>query len=324
MAFTQIGVDTITSISRQKILPDIVDVAYGQNALFYRLNQGNKKTYEGGTYLQQNFQTEKWNRAQWYQGFDELSIAPNDTIIAGGWEHKSLTVPVAIDGDSLTRANSSQAVLNLVDNMWDQAKQDMSDALGDGAYSDGTDPKSIEGLQVIVDDGTVATSYAGLLRATYPFLNAQVDGTTGTLTTGVLRSLVSDCSVGGHAPTLLLGRKEQYNRLYALYAADQVHNTGPSAVSDQPGTGGFTSLYFDHIPFMIDEKVPDGPNTSNSTIYCLNENYLKIWVANGIDFQMEDFIKPVNQNAMVGRLHWRGNIISTRPHLQGALTNISA
>jgi hypothetical protein len=322
---TIIGVDTVTSISRRVILPTITDVAYGGNALFYRLNAANKKQIAGGTHVEAPFIVSKWSNGGWYTGYDELDVSPSDTVINGGWDMKSAYVPVTVDGTTLTKCNTPEAIVNLLTLSWDQARMKMADILGDGVYSDGvTNPKVIDGLKGVVDNGAVATTYAGLLRSANPWLNAQVDSTTATLTLVAMRTMVGNCTVGGHSPTVILGRKEQYNRLWTLLQNSQRFVVQPVASDSQIGSAGFTNLYFDNIPFIVDDKCFDGPNASNSAILFLNEDYLDLYIANGIDFELEDFARPINQDAMTGKLYWRGNLLCTRPAVQGIMTAVAA
>jgi hypothetical protein len=39
---------------------------------------------------------------------------------------------------------------------------------------------------------------------------------------------------------------------------------------------------------------------------------------------MIDFIRPTNQDAMVGHLRWYGNLVVDLPYVNGVMTNVSA
>lgn len=322
---TIIGTDILSSISRRHIFPKIIDGIYPTNALFARLNAANKKGIAGGMHIEQPFIHSTFSNGGAYEGYEVLDTSPNDTIINGGWDIKQYYVPVTIDGRTLARANTAEAVANILTVLWDQAKMDLADKLGTGVYSDTvTNTKEMDGLKGIVDDGTVAASYAGLTRATYPFLNGKRDATTGTLTLATVEAMVSNCTIGGYAPTIILSRQEQYRRIWALLVANQRFITGPGSRDEQLGSAGFTNLLFDNIPWVIDSKVFDGPDTSNSAILFLNERTLKITTWSDEDFVMQDFVRPHNQNAMVGFLHWYGNLICDLPKVNGVMSNVSA
>jgi hypothetical protein len=320
---TIIGTNTVTAISKQYIFDEIIDGVYPTNALFFRLNGANKKAIAGGMHLEQPFVWQTFQNGGAYDGYDLLDTAPNDNVLNGGWDMKQYDIPVTVSGRDLARCNTPEALVNLLTNQWNLARMDLSNRLGTGIYTDGvTNTKEIDGIKGAVDDGTVLTSYAGLLRATYPFLSSQRDASTATLTLAALEAMISNCTVGGHSPTLILSRKEQYRRLHALLIANQRFIA--SATDVELGNAGFRNITFDGIPWVIDSKVPDGPNASNSSIYFLNENTMKIVTWSDVDFEMIDFIRPTNQDAMVGHLRWYGNLVVDLPYVNGVMTNVSA
>lgn len=321
---TLIGTDTVSSISRSYIFDQIIDMIYPTNALFFRLNQSNKKMIDGGTHVEVPFMYTQFANGGPYQGYDLLDVSPNDTIKNGGWDIKQQYVPVTVDGLTLAKCNTTMAVVNLLTMLWEQAGMQLANNLGTGLYSDiVSNVKQIDGLKGAVDAGGVATSYAGLLRSANTFLNAQVDSSTTTLTLASLASLISSCTIGGHAPTIAVTRSDNYNRLGALLQANQRFIASPTATDQQLGNAGFTNLTYQNIPFVLDSKVFNGSG-SNSSILLLNEEVLRLAIFSDTDFQMEDFQKPVNQDAMVGKLLWYGNLLNLNPQLCGKMTALTA
>lgn len=318
---TLIGTNAVSSLSRRHILPVIVDQIYGSNALFFRLNAANKKYISGGMHVEVPFMYQEFTNGGPYQGYDLLDVAPNDTVKNGGWDIKQHYVPVTVDGLTLAKCNTPEAVVNLLTLLWEQARMQLASNLGDGIYSDiVTNSKEIDGLKGAVDAGSVSTSYAGLTRAANTWINSQVDSSTSALTLLSIRSMISNCTRGGHTPTIILSRKEQYNRVWKLMQDAQRFITTDEAMT----TAGFTNIAVDNIPWVIDEKVFDGPNTSNSAILFLNEDTIQLATFSNTDFYMEDFQKPVNQDAMVGKLLWYGNLMILNPKVQGKMTNVSS
>lgn len=318
---TLIGTNAVNSLSRRHILPVIVDQVYNTNALFWRLNQANKKYISGGVHVEVPMMYAELTNGGPYQGYDLLDVAPNDTIKNGGWDIKQHYVPVTVDGLTLAKCNTPEAVVNLLKVQWEQARMQMASNLGDGLYSDTvTNTKEIDGLKGAVDAGSVATSYAGLVRSTNTWLNSQVDSSTATLTMASLRTMVSNCTVGGHSPTIILSRKEQYNRLWKLMQDQQRFITPDQTMTN----AGFQNISFDGIPWVLDSKVFDGPSASNSAILFLNEDVIQLACFSNTDFMMEDFQKPINQDAMTGRLTWYGNLMVLNTQVQGKMTNVSA
>lgn len=322
MAATVVGTDVVTSLSRRFILPTIIDQIYGTNALFWRLNSAGKKRYiQGGTHVEVPFMYAEFSNGGPFQGYDLLDTAPNDTVKNGVFEMKQHHVPVSIDDRTLVRFNSPDSAFSGLSFLWEQARMQLASNIGTGLYSDAvTNPKQISGLQGAVDAGGVATTYAGLTRASNTYLNSQVDSTTATLTLSALNTWQSSFEKGGYTNTLILSRKEQYNRLWALLIANQRYEARDETLTN----AGFTNLLFNNVPWVKDDKVFDGPNASNSAIVGLCEDVIELAIFGNTDFAMEDFRKPTNQMAMVGFLLCYLELMVLAPRVQGKMTNVSA
>lgn len=320
MAATVVGTDVVTSLSQRFILPTIIDQIYGTNALFWRLNSAGKKRYiQGGTHVEVPFMYAEFANGGPFQGYDLLDTAPNDTVKNGVFEMKQHHVPVSIDDRTLVRFNSPDSAFSGLSFLWEQARMQLASNLGTGLYSDGSNTKQITGLKGAVDAGSVLTSYAGLTRSSNTYLNSQVDSSTATLTLAALNTWQSSFEKGGYSNTLILSRKEQYNRVWVLMQANQRFIGQDETMT----SAGFTNILFNNVPWVKDEKVFDGPNTSNSAIVGLCEDVIELAIFGNTDFAMEDFRKPTNQMAMVGFLLSYLELMVLAPRVQGKMTNVS-
>lgn len=322
---TPIGVGVVTALSRRYIMPEIVDNIYASNPFFFRMNQANKRIVQGGTQIEVPLMYKRFTNGGPYQGYDSLNVAPNDTVKNGAWDWKQHYVPVTVDGLTLIKTDSPQAIANYIKFYFAQAEMEMAENLAVGVFSDTiTNTKDVDGLKGAVDAGTVATTYAGLTRASNTFLNSQVDSTTAVLTVSALQSHFMTVKSGGRAPTLIVSRVEQYNRYHNLGIANQLFQIGPAGTDEQLFSAGFTNLLYNNTPWLEDSHVFDGPNTSNSAILTLNEDYFYFAVSPRADFYLEDFQKPVDQDAMVAKILWAGNLILTNTQRQGKMTAVAA
>jgi hypothetical protein len=321
---TPIGADTLTALSRRHIMPMIVDNVYNSNPIFFRLYKANKRIIQGGTQIEVPLMYRRFTAGGPYQGYDTLTVAPEDTVKNGAWDWKQHYVTVAVDGLTLIKTDSPDSVANYLKFYFAQAEMEMAENLANGLWSDGTNPKEIDGLEAAVDDGGVATTYAGLTRSTNTFLNAQDDSTTGTLTATALQSLFGNVAEGGRHPTVIGSRQEQYNRFWALNALNQDFPSQPAGSDVQLASAGFTNQLFNGVPWVVDSHVFDGPNASNSAIVMLNEDYIYMAVSPRADFYLTPFQEPVNQDAMVAKMLWAGNLIVPNTQRQGKMSNVSA
>lgn len=321
---TPIGADTLTALSRRHIMPMIVDNVYNSNPVFFRLYKANKRIVQGGTHIEVPLMYKRFTSGGPYQGYDVLETVPQDTVKNGAWDWKQHYVTVAVDGLTLIKTDSPESVANYLRFYFAQAEMEMAENLANGLWADGTNAKEIDGLEAAVDDGGVAATYAGLTRASNTWLNSQDDSTTATLTATALQSMFGNTSEGGRHPTLIASRQEQYNRFWAINQLNQDFPSMPSGHDEQLASAGFTNQLFNGVPWIVDSHVPDGPNTSNSGIYFLNEDYIWIAVSPRADFYLTPFQEPVNQDAMVAKMLWAGNLIVPNTQRQGKMTNISA
>jgi hypothetical protein len=318
---TAIGDATVTAIARHYIMPEVTDIVYNSNPFFFRLNAA-KKIIPGGTQLEFPLMTSRFTAGGPYSGFDVLTMTPSDTVKNGVWAWKQQYVPVVVDGLTLIKVDSPLAIANLIRMQFEQAEMEMAQNLGVGIYSDGTtDPKQIDGLQLAVDS---TGTYAGLARSTNAGIASQEDGSTATLTLTALNSLHGNTRKGGRAASLITSRQEQYNRYWKL-AMDKANIfLEPVAKDSMMADLGWGGLLFNGVPWVVDDNMFDGPNTSNSAICMLNEDYMHLAVSPRADFYLEDFQTPINQDVMAAKLLWAGNMIVRNPARQGKMTNVSA
>ena len=325
---TPIGTNVLNSISQRYILPEVTDNLYRSNPILFRLIASKKKMVQGGLQIELPLMYARFSAGGPYQGFDQLTISPSDTVKNAALDWKQHYVPMAIDGLSLIKANSPDAVANIVRLMSDQSQMEMAENLATGLWSDGSNVKDIDGLKVAIDDGTVNTTYAGLSRTANTWWKSKMDIATATLTYASLQAMFGNCTEGGRAPTLIVSRQEQYNRLWALSmsttAPVQQFPVQPSGSDELLSSAGYTNLLFNNVPWTVDSHVFDGPNASNSAIIFLNEDYIYWFVTPRGDFAMEDWQKPPDQDAYVSMLLFAGNLGITNDARHGKMTAVAA
>lgn len=316
---TPIGTNEINSISRRYILPTLVDNVYNSNPIFFRLNSQSKKILQGGLQIEIPLVYTRFAAGGPYTGFDLLDVSPSDTVKNAAFDWKQAYVPVSVDGLTLIRADSPEAVVNFLSFYFENAQTELAELIGVGIWSDGvTNVKNIDGLQGAVDDGTVLATYGGLSRTTNTWWKSQRDAATGTLTLLSMRTMVGNTTSGGRHPTLIVGTQLNYNRFWNLVQVNQAFPSTPGGQDEQLAQAGFTNLLFDGIPFVVDSHVPA------NRIFFLNEDYIYLYVNPRADFNMKEFREPVNQDAMTSLILWAGNLCISNVARQGVMTNITA
>ncbi len=331
---TAIGTNTVTSIARHFILPQITDQIYASNILLYRLMKGNKRMIQGGTQIEVPLMYSRFQAGGTYRGAERLSTTPSDTIKNAVFDWKQHYVPWSVDGLTLIKVDSPDAIANWLTLQSQQAYMEMAENLANGLFGDGTtDVKDIDGLAGLVGSGSSIgnNTYGGITRTSNTWWNSSVQGISSTATMSLtnLNTSFHEATRGGHHPTLIVSGQDQYNRYWALNAA----GTNPSVqyVRQPQGhdallaSAGFTNLLFNNVPWVVDSHVTANVvGASTSRVYFLNENFLHWVVSPRADFYLKPFQEPVDQDAMASMLLWAGNLVCTNSDQQGGVFNYNA
>lgn len=319
-----IGTDVISSLSRQMIMPEIVDAIYDSNALFFRLVRANKKVVQGGTHIEVPIQYARPNQAQAYSAFDPLNTAPFDVIKNARFDWRQYGTTVTIDGLTMIKVDTPEAIANFVKTQFELAKADFVHVLGSDLYrGNAGNPKKITGLsQAVAASGTY-----GELSHTNTWWQSKIDSTTAlsALTIADLQTLFGMLTIGKESPTIIVGKQAVYNKLWGILygtAGTSVHISVPAGGSDEIlASAGFTNILFNNVPIVMDSQVDDSNGTAaNGKLYFLNENWFELAVSPRADMAMEDFQTPHNQDAMTAKILWAGELLCKNPRLQGAFT----
>lgn len=327
---TPIGTGVVNSIARRHILPTITDNVYHSNVLLFRMYRANKRLVQGGFQIEFPLMYSQMAAGGSYQGFDLLDVSPTDAIKNGALDWKQYYVPVSVDGLTLIKTDQPEAIANFLTQYFAQAEMQMADNLGTDIYAVSA-TKTIDGLKGAIDDGTQLATYAGIgsRTSTNSFWQSQIDTNTyvtgGTaISLGVLNTLFGSCSDGGRHPTIIISRQSGYNAYWALNTSIQQFPVEPLGHDEQLAQSGFTNLLFNGVPWVVDShcNLGTGAQATSTHIYMLNEDYFYFCVSPRADFYMEDFQIPVNQDAMVAKLFWAGNLVITNVSRSGKFTDV--
>lgn len=318
-----IGTGIVTALTRRWLMNTVTDNVYRSNTLLFRLNAANKRIVRGGYQFEVPLMYSQFTNGGFYSGFDILDVAPNDTVKNGAWDWRQADVPVTIDGLTLMKVETPEAVADVVKVLFAQAEMQMAEVLGTGIWSSGTNPKSIDGIQWAVDDGTegASTTYGGISRTANTWWNCQIDTATTATTMASLQNVFGKCTEGGRNPTVIFSQQANYNFYWALNAGTtslQRFPSEPAGQDVQLASAGFSNLLFNGTPWLVDS------HCQTSHVYMLNEDYIFLGVHPRADFYLQDFQQPVNQDAMTSLLLWGGQLLFTNVQRQGKFTALAS
>lgn len=315
---TPFGTNEINSISRRYIYPTLVDNVYRSNLMFFRLNARNKKVLQGGLQIEVPLVYARFAAGGWYQGFDLLDVSPSDTVKNAAFDWKQAYTPVSVDGLTLIRADSPEAVVNFLSFYFEQAQTELAEIIGAGLWSTTNTTKQVDAIPAAVDDGTLAATYGGLLRSANTWWKANLTAITPPLSLATMQTMFGTCTEGGRHPTIIVTTQTVYNLYWALSTGGQAFPVQPSGHDEQLAQNGFTNLLFNGVPIAVDSHVPSG------NMFFLNEDYIYLYVNPRADFNMKEFREPVNQDAMTSLILWAGDVVFSNVQRQGKLTGITS
>lgn len=351
--------ETVTTITQNDVLPTIVNQVSNSTIWLARLFGELVTDWNGANYRVPVRVAKKTN------GGSFSGLAPWDTSSANNVRYLEFTVqaynePVVIPG--IQRAINAQAgdnqVLSYVSEKMDEAREAMRDNLGDMFYGTGVGD-DFDGLEVAVDDGTNATSYGGITRASYSWMSSTVDSTSTAITLALAFANFDTVSAAGdaeEAPTIGLTTKTLFRTLEtAMNSQIQAHYvstaiSGYNKVSGRTpkgelvptvelkGAAGFNAISLRGRPVVADDKCPSGK------FYWLNENKMEfrslkddtlrqVSVQTEVDdvsgeftsspIQFRDMMSSINQHGQIGAFLVFGQFVNKAPRRSGKLINKS-
>jgi hypothetical protein len=318
------GVNTLTALSNRYLMKYITDVIFNASPVTFRMKARNKDVIRGGLWIEQPWMYKKPGSGGWYTGPEILTTVPFDVVQDGSFPWAQLYNNVTVDGLTLNQSESDEKAMDYLTAQFEMAKLDWLDNLADGFWSDGSNSKSMIGINAAVDNGTVAATYGGITRSSNTWLNSQIDSTTTTMTITALQSLFGSCTIGGRAPTLIAGDRANYLRYQALNQTLTTQWKGVSMVDQQFAAAGFDHLIFNNVPWLCDDHIDDIQGTGDGALFFLNEEYWTFVVGQGGNFVIEDFVKPPNQDAMTAIMKLYCQLICANPARQGKFTALAA
>jgi len=227
-----------------------------------------------------NMKYQKSTAMGWYTGMGNFDVTQQKNLVQMTWTPASVYGSVTLPYFELS-VNKAEPVIQQERFAMESAAQDLLDNIADAFYGSGTS-NQCDGLDNIVDDGTVASTYAGLSRPTYAALNSDVDSSVGSITLDTIGSSLDDATVGSESPDIVLTTTTLWRALEdllfpsitATYGAagskrGTINRLGDAgAGQSNTGLAGYTAMYYRGVPIVKDEKCSSGD------IYYLNRKKL--------------------------------------------------
>ncbi|TCL70541.1 phage major capsid protein [Rhizobium sp. BK251] len=299
------------------------------NGLLNRLQKrGSIEMVDGGSKIMQELEYAQNQTAMWYSGYENLNITPSQILTAAEYAIRQAAVAVTFSGLEELQNDGEERMINLIAKRVGNAETTLQSLISNGIYSDGTQPKEINGLQQLVA-ATPTNSVGGIDGNTWDFwrnitFGAVTDGGAAVTAANIVRymdSIYVQLVRGADRPDIVVGDNNMW-RLYNESLQPLQRISDPDTAS-----AGFRNLMYQDAPVILDggfqgyasDPVPPG-GAPQGYMYFLNSKYVKYRPHPKRNFTA---INPdrfsINQDATVRLVGWAGNLTISNRRLNGVL-----
>jgi hypothetical protein len=330
MAYPNPAIGDIVATTLENRSRKAADNVTRNNALLMRLQErGTAKPFSGGREIWQELQYAQNQTAMWYSGYEVLNIAPSQIFSGAAFPIRQAAVAVSISGlEELQNAGPEQ-MIDLIESRVTNAEDTLTSLIATGIYSDGSQPKEIGGLQLLVSDSPATGTVGGIDASTWPFWRniafSAVTNGGAPVTSANIRRYMDQIYVqlvrGTDKPDLLIAD----NNYWLAY--NESLQPIQRITDDKTGKAGFVNIVYMGVPVILDggfqgfssDPVPVGGVPQN-TMYFLNTKYIFYRPHRARNFTpLNPDRYSVNQDAVVKLLGWAGNMTVSNRRLQGVL-----
>lgn len=317
--------DRIFSIVRDEVQPLLFDNISSRTALLYRMKDMGAIIRTGGKpHLRFNVLKEL-PTATGYTDLDTITPVRADPVTSAIFEWKQLQVPVQISGRDIIKTGEA-AVIDLLELFIQAAEIAMRDAIGGsslGIFSDAgeSELRKITGLQNFFTTSTTTGTVGVLSRVTLSAWRHQVQNVANAFNTNglnMMRTLYRQCSRFDEAPDSIVFNGSTWDNFHK-----ELTGTFTVNLPMQIGSGdqnmleaGFPNIRFNGALLFADDGCP-----ANRGYFLNLAKYIRLFVREGRDAEIGDFIKSRSYDDLVTFVLWAGNLITTNLARGGLLYN---
>ena len=305
-------VTTLMATTLENRRKGIQDQIFNDLATIKFLKEKGQVIIDGGTSVTCPLMYGTNSTAQFYNGYDQLSISPQEGFTTAQFRWKEAAVSIAVSNREETIQNvGPSAVENIVDAKLKQAQMSLKKVINDALYAASPASTDINSLATLVD----ATSEIGDINSTtYSWWQANVNsgGSFAAQGRADMLTLYNELVVSGAAPDFIITTPTIHNYYEGSLVPQQRYTDRAS------GDASFGKLLFKGIPLMFDTTCSSG------VMYMLNSDHLQLFVSSGNNMKMTEWVKPANQTAKVAQVILGLQLATNNRRRLGKITSITA
>lgn len=313
-----INIGELATLATEDYAGTLADNVTNHNPLLKKLSEnGNKKTYDGGSKIRQELDYAENGTFKWYSGYELLNVNASEVFDAADFEVKFANVNVTISGEEMVKVSGDAARINLVKSKIKNAERTAKNQVASSLFSDGTgsDGKEIGGLQLLIADDPTTGTVGGISRSANTFWRNQTydfsteaggAATSANIVTGMNKLYIRTTRNADMIDMVVADTN--YFELYEAYLQDIKRVT-----VDSEADAGYMTLKYKGVSVFHDSNAP------TDHMYFLNTDYLHWRPHVDRNFTPDKERKPTNQDAIVRPLFWAGNLTCSNLSLQGVM-----
>ena len=314
--------ERIFSIMRDEVEPVLFDNVSTRTNLLYRMKDLGAIIRTGGKPHLRFTILKELPTAAGYTDLDVLTPVRADPVTSAIYEWKQIQCPVQVSGLDMIKTGT-EGMEDLLKIMIESAETSMREAIGGsdvGIFSsaDETDLRKITGLGNHFTSSTTTGTVGGLSRATlakWRHQSATAAGAFDTNGLNVMTTLFRQCSRYDETPdTIILTGSTWDNFLKETTRSFSVNL--PLAADQGMVDAGFPNVAFFGALLTYDDSCP-----ANYGYFLNLRKYIRLFVREGRDAEIGDFVKSRNADDLVSFVLWAGNLINTNLARGGVLLN---
>ena len=292
------------------------DMVSENTALMSKLrSKGKLKTYDGGYEIVQELKLTQNGTAQWYSGYDQFDVRPQQVLDYAHFDPKQVGASVTISGEEMLANSGREKKLSLLDARIDVAETSLKNIMSEGMYSDGTgnNGKQIGGLAYIVSISPNTGVVGGIDRSSVEqWRNKAATGQNISNIMTVLNTMYTRLRRGSDHVDLIPMADEPYNALWqALQDKQRFMDSTDKAMA---GFGGFR---FNKADVVLDGGY--GGDAPANYAYLLNCDTIFLRSHKDRNLVSLGVRQPVDQDASIHLISWSGNATTNNPSLNGVI-----
>ena len=308
-----VNIGELVTVSLRERSGELSDIVTNHNALLRRIDKkGNKKPVDGGREIVEELEYAENSTSKWYTDYEVLDTTPQTFIDAATYDWRQLSGNVTMSGLETLKNSGKNRVINHLDKKMKNLEKSLRNTMATALYNDGSDPKAVGGLQLLVaDDPTASSVVGGINQATYTWWRNEVRSVTTAFSATNVRNAMNllwlDICRGVDKPDFIVGDANAYNA-YENSLQD-IQRIGNAEEAD----AGYMTLKYKGADVFYDDQCP------TDHMYFLDTDYLYLRPHTDRQFVPLERRESTNQDAFVQPVVWAGNLCTSNRGQQGVI-----